>query len=184
MARTRIRWRKGDLGRFEVEDPNAPRFEVISVSKERNEVSIWYGGQESPTTVPIDTFRKDCVNWWVTATINPPEWLEPGVTLGITGPGFLTQAIVAELRRGRKKKTHLHQQVDIRKALLRVRSIRKDYASCVMSTTGQLLMVPTVVIEMFGHISRSRYAVVSGGDDPFEVDPLEDINDLFGDGST
>ena len=192
MGRPRVRWRRGDLGRFEVEDPNAPRFEIVGVNREGDEVTVWYGGQETPTTIPLKTFRKDCVNWWVTTAVkDPPAWVQPGVTISITGHRFLTQAKVADGRlskgawqRNLKNKSFQHEQVDIGKALLVVRSIRKDYASCLMPATGQLILVPLKIIEENGHLSRSKYAVLSGGDDPFETDPLDDIDDLFCDGPT
>jgi len=57
-------WKRGQLGRFKAENPSNPRFELLGVDKEKRLVEIWYNLEKRPTTLPIDTFKKDCVNWW------------------------------------------------------------------------------------------------------------------------
>lgn len=175
------RWNRGDLGRFKTEDDKSPRFEVVSVTKDKSHVVVWYGGQTTRAHIPIKTFRKDCVNWWVTATAKaPPEWIKEGqmVTLSAQKGGlWVTQAQIPE---GRYQKLRSHQQVDLQDANVVIRSVRRDFTSCLVPRTGMLVMVPVPVIAAHGFIAPDRYRMLTDDDvDPFKNDNLEDLDDLF-----
>jgi hypothetical protein len=75
-------WKRGQLGRFKAENPRTPRFELLGVDKEKRLVRVWYNLKKRPTTIPVDTFKKDCVNWWeVSSTkgqVEVPDWVKKG----------------------------------------------------------------------------------------------------------
>lgn len=177
------RWKRGDLGRFKTEDDKSPRFEVVGVTKDKTHVAVWYGGRTAMDHIPLVTFKKDCVNWWVTATTkDPPEWIKERqmVTLSAQKGGlWVTQAQIPE---GRYQKLRSHQQVDLQDACVMIRSVRRDFTSCLVLKTGMLVMVPVPVIEAHGFIAPDRYRMIADeGEDPFKNEDLDNLDDLFAD---
>lgn len=177
-------WKKGDLGRFEAEDDKSPRFVFLGTDKAKANAHIWYGGEATPTTVPLKTFLRDCVSWWVFGSlIEPPEWLKPGQLVTVSQPNrkstWVTQARVPD----RRRIVSNHRQVDIQNKVLQVRSIRRDYASCWIPEDRILALVPLVTLVNHGFVNRTRFDVLADDDyDPI-TEPEEelDLDAIFGD---
>jgi len=160
-----MNWKVGDLGRFVVEDPKRPRFEVLGSKPERG-IAVWYGGSARPVWVPEDTFKAKCVNHWNMDVVQPmPAWVAPKAIFQIEDAraANITQA---SIRVGYHKQI---SQVDVRGHDLQIRRIRFDYASCFDNTSKCLVMVPLKIIAIFGTQVLTKLERLLG-DDPFGED--------------
>lgn len=172
-----MKWRLGDLGRFRAEDPARPRFEVLG-AKRGQHVEVWYGGSTRSTLIPWDTFLQDCVNWWRwNLTVSIPDWLKPGAIIILTKH---THVLQAEIKRKASAPHRLQGPqmhfVDVR-GDLQVRSVRHDYASCLVKPRGPLAMVPVQQIADHGYRPLTAWDKLRQDGDMFEVE--DDLSDLF-----
>lgn len=178
-----IKWRRGDLGRFVHEDKSRPRFEVVGGTADRQNIHIWYAGKLEPETLPIETFRKDCVNWWVLhdAVLDRPKWLLPGVTFCFSND--IENVRVAEIRdpvrASPRRGPNLVVMENLQNEALQIRSIRADYTSCVRAD-GRLILIPLNFIIRHGFQRKTVYSRILEEDvfnDPHytEEDEIRDI---------
>jgi hypothetical protein len=165
-------WKVGDLGRFDVEDPKRPRFEVLG-SKPGRGVAVWYGGSKRPVFVPIDTFKAKCVKHW-TVEVTPPllPWIAKGACFRIDN-ARAARVTQAEVVYGYSRQI---QQVDVKGHDLRIRHIQYDYAACDDEEEKALVMVPLKIITGFGSQVITSYERLTGpdifGEDGDEIDQL------------
>jgi hypothetical protein len=148
-----IPWKVGDLGRFEVEEANRPRFEVLGSKPERG-VAIWYGGSSRPVFVPHDTFKARCLNTWTIEVVPPmPPWVAPNAVfkIGDERAAKITQAVI------KQNFSRQIQQIDVQGHDLRIRRIQYDYCSCFDEMTKTLVMVPLKIVKHFGGHLMSRW---------------------------
>ena len=176
-------WKKGDLGRFNSEDPKLPRFELIGAEAVEGKrlVRLWYGGESETTTVSWARFKKDCTNTWDFQILNPhaiPTWLEVGasfflypngrlVTVARVSTDFKAKDSPRKLKRPPVKRT-----LDVGNQMLTVRQIRHDFASCLMED-GRLVLI------QLDHIRRWGYRLQSAWERLMEDDEDELDEDLF-----
>lgn len=143
----KVGWKIGDFGRFSAESPKLPRFEVISA--DRNGITVWYSGSPTTTTIPLTTFKKDCVNWWHVTGVDlaTPAWLQPKVLFKFQpvpryrplSEGYDT-VLTAHMR---NQYIVMSQSVDVRGAVLQYRHRRADYISCQRyDNSKELLLIP------------------------------------------
>jgi hypothetical protein len=170
-------WHIGDFGRYEIESPKFPRFEVISATK--TEVQVWYSGQTTLTTIPKRTFLDDCVKWWLVEPIEKlfpfPKWLYEGGSFSLESPIMginvtLTQ-IPDRATPGFPTKTHTNHEMDLKGRLLTYRRKQGDYISCLTGDPQCLVLVPIKVILKFGRSVKTRWDFLRTTD---IVDPDED----------
>jgi hypothetical protein len=164
-------WKVGDLGRFSVEDPRRPRFEVLG-SKPGRGVAVWYGGNPKPVFIPDDTFKAKCLNTWAIEVVpKMPKWVAPQALFQIDDEraAKVTQAVV---KHGYSQQI---QQVDVLNHDLRIRSIKLDYCSCFDETAKVLVMIPLKILPLFATRRVSRWDRLLGDDDPIgqEMDDIE-----------
>lgn len=174
-------WKKGDLGRFKSEDPSNPRFEVLCWDTTQNVVRIWYNGEKSPTEIPFLTFKNECVNWWTSAVIpDVPAWLKENIYFSFKGqvvqakvlPGTLDSPSL-RFRDTPRSKPPAKQEKFIRiEGELLLRSIRRDYASC-LTVEGLLALVPLSQIAKEGFVRVSAWDMISADSDVLD-EPDED----------
>ena len=164
-------WKKGDLGRFKAEDSKQPRFEVIGVNKARTNIGVWYGGLTQVQTIPIDSFRKDVVNWWEHECLsNIPRWVRAGAVFQLAPKGrHLRQAMV--MGRNRWDGFHTHT-IDAGSESLKIRSVRFDFVSC--SLNERKLVVPLPIKHLMVHGFQEKTAWDRLDEDPFN-DEDEDL---------
>jgi len=165
-------WRAGDLGRFHAEDPKRPRFEVIRGIKGQG-VEVWYSGSARTTIIPGDTFKEDCVDWWQCDIISQkPEWVEAGAVFGIgrRSDPPVVQVVQAEIKRlwGDRSTGPDKLFLEMTGQTLMVRSVRKDYVSCLLRPKGVLAMVPLKDVVERGYRSRTIWDRLSADEDPYE----------------
>lgn len=167
-------WKVGDIGRFAAESPKRPRFELVGLTDDRRSVQIWYGGQAAPTTILVDTFRKDCVKTWELLEIVPPRpaWLREHAEFEFPQNAYVSvkQAEIIDPKYGHR--THA-TSVSLRGEKVAIRSIRQDYASCFAPALKVLVLVPLVLIIKHGVQRRTRWDVVEENlaeDDAEELD--------------
>lgn len=172
-------WRKGQLGRFKSEDPNAPRFEVLGSNKAQGGVSIWYSFSEAPVIVPFDTFKKDCVNWWQVNVVTPstlPKWLKKGAE-------FQLKRLEATIIRNTKR-WHIPWDLpdEIRESfygdILTFRGIHYDFASCFWSAHKLLVLLPLQMVLDLGYQCSTFWDRILGDDDPF-TNPESEIESFL-----
>lgn len=157
-------WKAGDLGRFKTESDKRPRFEVLGKHPSKG-VAVWYGGDEKPTFIPLDTFTEKSVKHWVIQLIPAlPSWIRPGVAFKIhdKASAHLTQA---EIRIRYNLET---TKVNVYEHALTLRRIQYDYASCFDVQQRCLVMVPIKTI--IAHGSQ----IVTALDRLLQEDPFED----------
>jgi hypothetical protein len=169
-----IRWHIGDLGRFEIESPKLPRFEVISSSK--TEVQVWYSGTAKPTSIPKRTFLDDCVKWWHVDPITEaiPKWLYEGCSFTLdpeAGKQSLHVPIaqIADQARGHLPRAFSIHGLDLSRQTLTFRRRQGDYISC---TTPQILvLLPIKLVLESGRSRKTRWDLLRTTD---ILDPDED----------
>jgi len=169
-----ISWKVGDLGRFSVEDPKRPRFEVLG-SKPGHGVAIWYGGSFKPVFVPVETFYSRCVKHWSIDVVPPRQpWIAKGASFKIEDPRA-AQLTQAEIAYGHGYSRQIHK-VNVRGHDLRIRHIQLDYASCDDEHEKALVMVPLKIIVNFGIRVLTIYERLTGpdifGEDGDEIEQL------------
>jgi len=176
-----MKWRKGDLGRFESEDRNLPRFEVIRAVKDEH-VEVWYGGTDKTTLVPWSIFFKECTNLWnwkLDVTI--PPWLAPGREF--TAMGSFKQALIKysvghhighKVFYGTSEHEHLYEADNAR---LLVRNIRHDHASCLVLPEGPLVLVSIEDAVRFRR--TTAWSRLLDTNDIFEEE-VDDLAEIFG----
>ena len=176
----RIKWQRGDLGRFQAESPKRPRFEVIGRTKDHKYVEVWYGGANKATGIPKDTFLRDCSNLWELQEVVPPHpaWLREGAAFEFphNKPAVVRQNEIVEPKFGRI--THA-TTADLRGQGLTIRRIRRDYASCFIANKGLLFLVPLATVVKLGIQRKSRWDYIASDEEPYEEDTSDD--DLFKD---
>jgi hypothetical protein len=136
-------WRRGDLGRFSNESKELPRFELVGLTPDKKEVSVWYGGDAAPTNVPLQRFKQSCVNWWVSEVVRPvPEWVTPGVKFQIANKeaSNLKRAVVRRSY-GDRFTPSVHR-IDVQGHTLTMRRRRFDHISCFDEDLRLLVLVP------------------------------------------
>jgi hypothetical protein len=172
-----VLWKVGDFGRFKNEDPKFPRFELISVDKEKSEVTLWYSGAKRPTAVPLATFKEDCENWWNVEILkqpHPPDWLHTGCAFSLDSPH---RAIVVTVAQIREKFNITNQSVDVKGLTLQFRRKRFDYLSCLAETPARiLLLLPLKLVQEFGRPVTTRWDIIRNLD---VIEKEEDFSDLF-----
>lgn len=157
-----MKWRRGDLGRFESEAKDRPRFEVVSASKETQEVLVWYAGRTKTLSIPLKTFQRDCVNWWETEEVPPlPEWVVPGARVRFGESARFKQTVLTRLDRGPPRNVVVE---NLSNKIVQIRSIRADYASC-LKDNETLVLVPLSIITKAGYHLRTIYDRVLEEDD-------------------
>lgn len=173
------RWKIGDIGRFSAESPRRPRFELVGLTPDQKSVLIWYGGQAEPTSILLDTFRKDCVKTWELLEVVPPRppWLREKAEFEFPQNAYVSvkQAEIVD-RYGQR--THA-TSISLRGAKLIIRSIRLDYASCFVPSSKVLALVPLVLIIKHGVQRRTRWDAVE--ENLAEDDAEERDADIFKD---
>lgn len=155
-------WNPGDLGRFKMEDPSLPRFEFISLNTEY--ATIWYSNSQTLTKIPRKTFLKDCVNWWVVQEFPDvstwPDWLKSGESFCFESdtPPVRQMLYSPKVNKGHQDRVNQHVAIftTFDGESLKIRNVRRDYASCETSEKI-LLMVPTAVIVEHGFRRQSKY---------------------------
>jgi len=166
-------WKAGDLGRFRAEDPKRPRFEVIRGVKGQG-VQVWYAGSSRTTIIPPDTFKDDCVDWWEVSPVpsDVPDWVATGVVFEIglrTDPPKI-RVMAAEIKRLWGDRSYgpdkLHIELDDQR--LQIRSIRRDYVSCLVQPKGVLAIVSLQEVVARGYRSRTIWDRLSEDEDPYE----------------
>lgn len=171
-----MKWRQGDLGRFQAESPKRPRFEVIGVTN--GEVEVWYGGATKTTCIPEKTFRRDCINLWELQEVVParPTWLKEGASFEFPhGRGVSVRQ--AEIKDPKSKLLTHTTIIDLNGQSVTIRSIRRDYTSCLFK--DMLVLVPLPTIAKFGIQRMTRWERVMSDRDAFDED--EEDDDLFKD---
>lgn len=168
------RWRRGDLGRFIMEDRSCPRFEVVEANP--NVVTVWYGGRKSSEGIPFNTFKTQCVNWWnvqVVSEGSTPKWLREGATFTLPEAQLVQGVVKPSLNlNGRPWTAEVRNTVDVSREELIVRSIRWDYASCMSKLSGQLLLIPIPTIASKAIRPLTAWTRLMEDEDP---DPIEDL---------
>lgn len=196
-------WQKGDLGRFKSEDASQPRFEVLGMSEDRSVVHVWYNAEPKSSTIPFATFKADCVNWWATpAEIPPmPAWIRPGTTFSFDGhvvKAILPERLSAPSARARFHRNDLEEDIfsgsvgyapfpkseraerrhERFQGELTIRSIRKDFASCMVGKHGKLLILPVSAIAKNGVFRVSVWDILRSDDDDFD-EPEDEVAQLL-----
>lgn len=146
-------WKTGDLGRFTVEDPKRPRFEVLGSKPDRG-IAVWYGGSSKPMFIPDETFRSRCTNTWTIEVVPPmPSWVTLNAVFKINDEraAKVTQAVVQQ------NFSRQIQQVEVQGHDLRIRRIQFDYCSCFDETDKILVMVPLKIVKLYGLQQKSRW---------------------------
>lgn len=191
-------WQFGQLGRFTAEDPKKPRFEVVGINKEKRLVKVWYHLERKPTTIPADTFKRDCVNWWemeaAKGQLPVPEWVKKGslfqienalhpvcldwikpplrITVGQTPTPEVDLVSYFMGLVGEEgpgiRQTLEVEKPDFLKATLQVRGTYLNYASCIIQESKTLVLVPLQVIAAAGAHRRTVWSRL--GEDLFEED--------------
>lgn len=169
-----MKWQRGDLGRFVSESPKQPRFEVLG--RKDDSILVWYGGKATQDAIPVATFKKDCTNLWEIQEIVParPVWLKEGAEFELPGQVAARQAEIRDLKYHRLVNT---SNVLVGGQPLRIRYIRRDYASCMMGDL--LVLIPLPLIVKSGIQRTTRWSRLMSDEDPFEDDPRDE--DLFKD---
>lgn len=166
-------WRIGDFGRFKIESPKYPRFEVISSDKQKGEVTVWYSGRAEPTVIPRETFLEDCVNWWhldkVVREDEIPKWLIEGCQFTLQANTRALNIILTEFKEDYRTTTSSY---DVNHMRLTFRRRRLNYLSCEVEATKVLLLVPVQEVLVNGKSTRSRWDMIRKRDilDPEEED--------------
>ncbi len=169
-------WKVGDLGRFAVEDPKRPRFEVLG-SKPGRGVAVWYGGNPKPMFIPSDTFKATCLNTWTIEVVPQlPAWVAINTVFHINDEraAKVTQAVV------KQNFSSQIQQVDVQGHDLRIRRIQFDYCSCFDEMDKILVMVPLKILKIFGIHQMSRWDRLLSDRDIIG-DETDDIEELLRD---
>ena len=165
-------WHIGDFGRFNIENPQFPRFEVISWTK--TEVQVWYSGHPSPTAIPKQTFRDDCVRSWLIEPIEKPfpKWLYEGSSFTLESP-FPINVVLAQVSGVSPLygPQFVSQGLDLNRRWLTYRRKQGDYISCLTRDPVSLVLVPIKTVMAFGQAMRTRWDFIRTGD---IVDPYED----------
>jgi len=157
-----VTWRVGDFGRFKNENPKFPRFEVLAADKEKGEVDLWYSGSRRSTTIPLATFREDCVNWWnVNVVEGVPDWVYPGVRFTLESPH---RSVVVTLTQIKAKYSHTDHSIDVIGQPLQFRRRRMDYCSCTIVEPGILLLIPLKTIIKYGRPITTRWDLLRNRD--------------------
>lgn len=167
------KWKIGDLGRFLIEDPKRPRFEVLGAKPEKG-VAVWYGGNPKPVWIPEDVFRSKCVSFWNIEVVPPLlPWIARKGRFQINDEraAKVTQAVITD---GYFRKI---SQVDVQGHTLTIRNMRFDHASCMDEDTNTLVMVPLKIIAQFGVQIVSKWDRLQNHD-PFGED-LDEIDLLL-----
>lgn len=164
-------WKVGDLGRFLVEEPRRPRFEVLGSKPDRG-TAIWYGGNPKPVFVPRDTFLAKCVNTWTIEVVPQlPDWIAPNAVFKVVDEraAKVTQAVIKQ-----GYNTQI-SQVNVRGHDMRIRRIQYDYCSCFDESEKVLVMVPLKILIGFGLPQRSRWDRLLSSEDIIgeEVDAVD-----------
>lgn len=168
-------WHIGDFGRFAIESPKFPRFEVIAATK--TEVQVWYSGQTALTTIPKRTFLDDCVKWWRVELIEKPlpKWLYEGGSFSLESPATVVNVILTQISDratpGFLPRAHTIHGIDLTGRPLTFRRRQGDYISCLTGKPQTLVLVPIKTILTFGRSSRNRWDFLRTTD---IVDPDED----------
>lgn len=153
-------WHIGDFGRFSMENRQFPRFEVISADKQKGEVTVWYSGQATTTTIPTTTFQRDCVNWWDITVIDAfgvPEWLKSGCHLTLESPTRAINVVITQIKERFHRTT---QGVDVKGRTLLYRRRQGDYVSCLTENPKSLLLIPLSTVLEFGRPLQTRWDVI------------------------
>lgn len=188
-------WQLGQLGRFASEDPGSPRFELVGVQKEKRLVKVWYHLDSHSTSIPVDTFKRDCVNWWelpsAKGQLPIPEWVKKGALFQLEkrekrevqqwlNPRMILHAEdsvlqdidrIRQLINGRDDTVVTTSRVqvewpDFLRTVLRVRGTYMNYSSCIIPGTRTLVLVPLQIIAAAGIHRRTVWDRL--GEDPFE----------------
>lgn len=181
------KWKVGDLGRFRMEDPKRPRFEVIGATKDKESIKVWYGGTKDLQAIPLATFRQDCTNLWELpdTLLARPLWLKEGGTFefprdfafqepAVRSPSprrepFTQVPLVGfERIRGTRVEPPSLDVIMVRVGgqQLAIRSLRRDYAS-VLTKEGVLVLVPVDFIAKHGMQRITRWQRLMSDEDPF-----------------
>jgi hypothetical protein len=168
-------WRKGDLGRFEAENADFPRFEVINATREG--VTVWYGGSAKTQVIPLEVFKKECVKWWRVKVplVSSQDWIKPKVRFSLRDV-----EVVQAREPSTQGKTNWHgfvASVRLSGEQLVIRNIRNDYASCDMTSQGILVLVPIHTIVKYGVQIITVWDRLISDEDPFEpeFDPFAEL---------
>ncbi len=172
-------WKIGDIGRFSAESPKRPRFELVGLTADKRSALVWYSGQKEPTSILVETFRKDCVKTWELLEVVPdrPSWLQAKAEFEFPQNAYVSIK-QAEIINKYGARTHA-TSVSLRGEKAVIRSIRLDYASCFVPSTKTLVLVPLVTIIKHGVQRRTRWDVVE--ENLAEADAEEADLDLFKD---
>jgi len=160
----------GEIGRFRSENDKHPRFVVVKVL--RTVVQIWYSGALKTQTVPLQTFKTDCINGWNVDIIEHPPWLKPKAKLRLDG--WITLAhVVDDLRFPRT--SGRTERMNLTGHDLEVFSVYHDHAACLAPSLRTIVLVPIKVIHQRGSRDRTRW------DRILEDDEFDDYEDFLGD---
>lgn len=174
-----MKWKVGDFGRFLMEDPKRPRFEVIRGVRGRG-VEVWYGGSRQTTIIPPDVFRSDCTKVWAWRSVDSPNWIRPGVSLLIHSKGAISQAnILIQWTGGRKHRSE-DGHVETKGQTFLVRQIHHDYVSCLATPSGVLALIAVEDVVRFGFQQVSAWDRISQEEDwmnPYSLDD-DDLSDI------
>lgn len=158
-------WKRGDLGRFLAENRKRPRFELIGPTADRTAIEVWYGGSTKKDTISKESLKYDCTNVWELQEVVPPrpKWLQEGATFDFPSAVSVRQVEILD-----PKYHHLTNamSVDLGGRKVRIRRIRRDYASCLVDQL--LVLVPLVTIVKFGIQRVSRWDRIMSDQDPYE----------------
>lgn len=152
-------WRIGDFGRFAIESPKFPRFEVISSDKTKGEVTVWYSGQVKKTVIPRETFLEECVNWWEVDSVKPlpivwPEWLSEGSVFTISGWHRSLPIVVTAFKYQYHTTT---EAVDVKGRTLTYRRRQRNYISCTAENPKLFLLIPAATALEHGRPIKTRW---------------------------
>lgn len=169
-------WSVGDFGRFEIESPKFPRFEVISATK--TEVEVWYSGSTHTKVIPKQTFLDDCVRWWDVELVDEPlpKWLYPGGSFTLESPTGVIQVTLAQIPSMALKDRYVSRLdsihgVDVKGRTLTFRRKQGDHISCLTGDPQTLLLIPFKTVLKYGRSRMTRWDFMRTRD---IVEPDED----------
>lgn len=140
------------------------------MTQDREFIKVWYTGERKPVRVPIKTFQVEALNFWsyVPPNVPIPQWVREGVDFDFRGIYLLTSNAKTEVTHGLKIQSW-NTEKHVLHGLLRIRSIRQGFASC-LDSMGRLIIISLAEIAQNGDLKPTVWTMLL--QDAYDEDDL------------